>query len=289
MFLVSGIDLVVAACTSGVVGSFPAVNARTPAIFAEWLQTLDASLGADASPYAVNLVLRSPMLTEHLAICREARTPIVITSVGNPSAVVDEVHAWGGIVLHDVVSIDHAKKAAEAGVDGLILVCAGAGGHAGALSPMAFVPQVRGFFERLLIIGGGIASGSGILAAQALGADMAYIGTRFIPSVESLASDAYKAMVIDAQSADVLYTDTISGLPASFLRQSVIAAGLDPSALPPRLSPMRANLPHGLKAWRDIWSAGQGVGSLTQTAAVGEVVADLKREYSEARAALAAR
>lgn len=286
MFLVSGPDLVTAACQSGVVGAFPAVNARSPEIFAEWLKHLDETLTADDAPYAVNLVLRSPMLEQHLEVCRQARTPIVITSVGNPSDVVKQVHAWGGIVLHDVVSVDHARKAAAAGVDGLILVCAGAGGHAGALSPMAFTPQVRAFYDGLIIIGGGIGDGPGILAAQALGADLAYMGTRFIATDESLAKSDYKAMMLEAQSADIVYTDSISGLPASFIRQSLTNAGLDPTSLPRRLAPMKPNLPDGLKAWKDIWSAGQGVGFIDEIRPVATVINALKADYAKARAML---
>jgi nitronate monooxygenase len=288
MFLVSGIDLIAAVCAEGLIGSFPAINARTPDIFAEWLEALQARLGPDAK-YGVNLVLRSPMLPQHLDICERYRVPLIISSVGNPAEVTKRVHGWGGVVIHDVTTVRHAQVAAEAGVDGLILVCAGAGGHSGSLSAFTFAREVRRFFDRTLVIGGGIGDGAAILAAEVLGADFAYMGTRFIATQESIAPDDYKQMMLRAGSSDIVYTDRISGLRANFMRQSLIDNGLDPDDLPPMLVPQTPNLPGDLKAWKHLWSAGHAVGLVDSIPTAGEVCATLKREYAEAVAAFARR
>ncbi|KKC25224.1 NAD(P)H-dependent flavin oxidoreductase [Sphingomonas sp. SRS2] len=290
MFLVSGVDLVVAACRAGVIGSFPALNARDPELLADWLATIERRLAEPGpippAPYAVNIVLRSPIRREQLEKCAAAGVPIVITSVGDPSEAVKRVHDWGGLVFHDVTNLDHARKAAEAGVDGIILVCAGAGGHSGAQSAFALTPQVRAMFDGAIIVGGGIGDGRAILATQALGADFAYVGTRFIATAESLASDPYKQLLVEAATSDIVYTDRISGLPASFIRQSLLAAGLDPDQLPPLRAPRTPDLPPGVKAWKDIWSAGHAVGLITSPSTVAGVIAQLTAEYHQARLTL---
>jgi nitronate monooxygenase len=295
MFLVSGVELTVAACRSGIVGSFPAWNARTPEVLVQWLAEIERRLGesADAgespAPYAVNLALHGPGIRGEMRACRDAATKVVITCVGDPTEAARQVHDWGGLVLHDVINMRFAEKAAKAGVDGIIVVCGGAGGHAGSASPFALVPQVRKIFDGLIVVAGGIGDGRGILAAQAVGGDFAYMGTSFIATPESLAPDTYKDMLVDAQTADVVYTDAVSGLPASFLRQSLRASGLDPDALPPRLAPMKPNLPEGLKPWKDLWSAGQGVGLVEKVEPVADIVRRLQEEYRSARERLLSR
>lgn len=283
MFLVTGVELVLAACRSGVVGAIPALNARTTDIFADWVETFRTQLGEGDAPYAINLVMRSPDLGEHMRIIEDAQTPVVITSVGDPTPVVPRIRDWGGIVLADVVSVAHARKAAAAGVDGLILVCAGAGGHTGTLTPLAFAREVRRFFDGLLVIAGGISDGAGLLAVEALGAELSYMGSLFISAQESLASEEYRAILLNAQSSDILYTDAISGLPANFIRQSIERVGLDPKALPPRRGVFEPDIPPHLKAWRDIWSAGHGVGLIETTQPVRDIVDDLAQDYDAAR------
>jgi nitronate monooxygenase len=295
MFLVSGVELTVAACRAGIIGSFPAWNARTPEILVDWLAQIERRLGESAAagespaPYAVNLALHGPGIREEIRACQQVEAKVVITCVGDPTEAARQVHDWGGLVFHDVINMRFAEKAVKAGVDGIIVVCNGAGGHAGSASPFALVPQVRKMFDGLIVVAGGIGDGRGILAAQAVGGDFAYMGTSFIATPESLAPDEYKEMLLGAQTADVIYTDAISGLPASFLKQSLHAAGLDPNALPPRLAPMKPNLPEGLKAWKDVWSAGQGVGLVDAIEPVADIVRRLEREYRSAREQLFAR
>lgn len=298
MFLVSGPELLVASCRAGIAGSMPALNARTPDLFAQALTGIAAALadhrasGGTPAPYGINIVLADQAedrTRPYLDLCAEQRVPLVITSVGNPARVVPRVHEWGGLVFHDVTTLRHARKAADAGVDGLILVAAGAGGHAGSLSPFALLPQVRRVFDGIIVLAGGIADGAGILAARALGADLVYMGTRLIAAEESLADPAYKAMLVAADSSDVVLTDAISGLPANFLRQSIVGRGLDPDALPPRKGPFRPDLPDGIKAWRDVWSAGHGVGLIDRVEPVAAIVDRLAAEYRDAQAALAGR
>jgi nitronate monooxygenase len=287
MFLVSGIELVVAACRAGVVGSFPALNARTAEILVDWLAQIRTRLAepndGTVAPYAVNIVLKSPIVKEQIAACVNAKVPLIITSVGDPSEAVKQVHDWGGLVFHDATTMRYAEKAAEAGVDGIILVCSGAGGHSGAASAFGLAPQVRAVFKGAVIIAGGISDGRGILASQALGGDFAYMGTRFIATVESLASDAYKQMLIEARTSDIVYTNAISGLPASFISQSLRAAGLDPANLPPPFAPMKPNLPDGVKAWKHVWSAGHGVGLIHDILPVADIVHLLKTDYEQAK------
>lgn len=288
MFLVSAPSMVLASCNAGVVGSFPALNQRESAGFAAWLDEIAAGLTADATPYAVNLIVHgsNPRLQADLAICVEKKVPIVITSLGAVKEVVDAVHSYGGLVFHDVTTRRHAEKAAEAGVDGLIAVAAGAGGHAGTWSPFALVAEIRQFFDKTLLLAGCLNHGHEILAAQLLGADLAYLGTRFIATQESQASAAYKQMLLDARAADIIHTPAVSGVPASFMRQSLEAAGYDLARLNDK-----ADVNYGeklkpvsdeAKAWKTVWSAGQGVGDIHDLPTVAELVERLDREYSAA-------
>jgi nitronate monooxygenase len=286
MFLASGLELTQACRRAGVVGAFPAGNARTPEILEAWFDELEAGNGPDSAPFAVNLVLAGDLdASPHAQVVLKRRPPILISSVGDPSQIVRRVHDWGGLSFHDVTTVRHAEKAAEAGVDGIILVCAGAGGHAGGVNPFALLPQVRARFGGLIILAGAISDGRSILAAQALGADLVYMGTRFLATRESLASDDYKAMVVASETKDIVYTPSISGLPASFIRQSIEAAGMDPARLPPPKGLHRADLPEGVRAWRDVWSAGQGAGLVKDVPDVAELVGRLAREYGSARGA----
>ncbi|WP_346841610.1 nitronate monooxygenase family protein [Metapseudomonas otitidis] len=288
MFLVSAPSMVLASCNAGVVGSFPALNQRESAGFAAWLDEIAAGLTADAAPYAVNLIVHgsNPRLQADLAICVEKKVPIVITSLGAVKEVVDAVHSYGGLVFHDVTTRRHAEKAAEAGVDGLIAVAAGAGGHAGTWSPFALVAEIRQFFDKTLLLAGCLNHGHEILAAQLLGADLAYLGTRFIATQESQASAAYKQMLLDARAADIIHTPAVSGVPASFMRQSLEAAGYDLARLNDK-----ADVNYGeklkpvsdeAKAWKTVWSAGQGVGDIHDLPTVPELVERLDREYRAA-------
>ncbi|MEH6548247.1 MAG: nitronate monooxygenase family protein [Sneathiella sp.] len=286
LFLVSGPDLVIAACKAGVIGSFPAMNARSSDDFSHWMKRITEETSSSDAPYAVNFSLarmKGVRLDTDMETCRQHKTPIIITSVGNPSPVVEDIHAWGGLVYHDVTTLYHAKKAADAGVDGLILVCTGAGGHAGPLSPFAMVEQVRSFFNGTIILAGAISSGRGIRAAEILGADLAYLGTRFIATKEALAEDAYKNMIVAEKTDDIVYTNAISGVPANFMRTSLTAVGLDPDNLPAPDGPFRPNLPDGLTAWNSIWSAGQGVGLIDDLPDTAELVSRLTKEYHSAR------
>lgn len=288
MFLVSAPSMVLASCNAGVVGSFPALNQRESAGFAAWLDEIAAGLTADAAPYAVNLIVHgsNPRLQADLAICVEKKVPIVITSLGAVKEVVDAVHSYGGLVFHDVTTRRHAEKAAEAGVDGLIAVAAGAGGHAGTWSPFALVAEIRQFFDKTLLLAGCLNHGHEILAAQLLGADLAYLGTRFIATQESQASAAYKQMLLDARAADIIHTPAVSGVPASFMRQSLEAAGYDLARLNDK-----ADVNYGeklkpvsdeAKAWKTVWSAGQGVGDIHDLPTAAELVERLDREYRAA-------
>jgi nitronate monooxygenase len=287
MFLVSGPDLVIACCKAGVMGSFPTANARTAEECASWLERIDTELSpvADAAPYAVNIIVRSAGTSRFeadLALIDRHRPAVVITSVGSPAAVVPRVKAYGGLVFHDVATMRHAEKAIEAGVDGLILLTAGAGGHTGTANPFAFVPQIRRIFDGAILLAGGISDGRGVRASEVLGADFAYMGTRFAATRESLASARYRDLLVSQQMADVVTTDRISGLNATFLRGSIAAAGLDPDALPPVAERFKPDLPDTIKAWRDVWSAGHGVGLIDDIPPVAELVARLRQEYHAA-------
>jgi nitronate monooxygenase len=298
MFIVSNPDLVVAQCASGIVGSFPALNARAPDTLDGWLagirQRLAQARADDASrliaPFAVNLIVHASndRLGADLETCVAHEAPIIITSLRAPGEVVERVHSYGGAVFHDVTTIRHAEKALEGGVDGLILVCAGAGGHAGTLSPFALLGEVRRFYDGPVVLAGAISNGSAILAAQAMGADLAYMGTRFIATREANAAPGYKAMITEASAADILYTPFFTGIPGNYLKPSIAAAGLDPAALP-EAGKASADFGSGrTKAWRDIWGAGQGVGLIDDVPATADLVARLKAEYAEARERLEA-
>ena len=293
MLIASYPELVLAQCRAGVPGCFPSLNARSPDILDEWLARLTRELAPDAdpqaAPFGVNLILHkdNPRQSEDLALVVRHRVPLVITSVGDPAPVVERVHAYGGIVMHDVLSIKHARKAAAAGVDGLILVCAGAGGHGGTLSPFAFLPEVRRFWDRTIVLGGAISSGRSIRAAQVLGADLVYMGTRFLATREAHASDAHKQMIVDSTAAEIVYSPAFTGIPANYLARSLIACGLDPQNIVWRSDGEALDLDPGRerpKAWKDIWSAGQGVGSISDVPTVAELVARLRREYRGDRA-----
>lgn len=292
MFLVSGPDLVIAACRAGVLGTFPALNRRTTAGLDEWLTALDTALSSDDAPYGVNLIVHrtNPRLGADLEALVAHRVPVVVTSLGAASEVVAAVHSYGGVVFHDVTNAQHAHKAADAGVDGLILVAVGAGGHGGTLSPFALMAEVRAFFGGTILLAGAISSGSDVLAARAMGADLAYLGTRFVATTESLASDAYREQIVAGGAGDIVYTPSVSTIPANFLRRSLELAGLDPDA-----APGAADLDHltnpsnaDAKAWRDIWSAGQGVAGIDAVLPVAELVDRLAQEYADARARLCA-
>ena len=288
LFIVSNPDLVIAQCQAGIVGSFPALNARPAAMLDTWLTRIGTTLTERDAPYAVNQIVHASndRLDHDMDICAQHRVPIIITSLRAPHAVVDAVHAWGGLVFHDVTTLRHAEKALEAGVDGLILVAAGAGGHAGTLSPFALVAEVRRIFAGPLILSGSITNGAQILAAQAMGADLAYLGTRFIATAEANAAEEYKRMIVESTAADILYTPFFTGVAGNYLKPSIIASGLDPAALPDAQKPDMNFGSTRVKPWKDIWGAGQGVGSITDAPPAGEVIARLRAEYAAARVSL---
>lgn len=281
MFLVSTPKMVIEAGKAGVIGSFPLLNARPVEQCAEWLKEVKEGLGA--IPWAVNFICHketNARYEDDLTLIRDYQPPIVITSLGNPGEVKEIVHGYGGLVYSDVANIRHAKKAAQTGVDGLILVCAGAGGHAGTLNPFAFLSEVRGFYEGTIILAGSISNGADIAAAQMMGADYVYMGTRFLAAAESNAQEDYKKMVIDASLDDILYTNAFSGVHASVLIPSLLKEGIDPKTLKPK---NEIDLSHivNVKAWRDIWSAGQGVNNVTKRETIKEIVEALQTEYEK--------
>ncbi|KYC25106.1 nitronate monooxygenase family protein [Pseudomonas sp. ABFPK] len=287
MFLISNPRLVLACCSNGVVGSFPALNQRDSAGFKAWLEEIEAGLALlqAPAPYAVNLIVHptNPRLQADLALCVEHRVPIVITSLGAVKEVVDAVHGYGGLVFHDVTTRRHAEKASEAGVDGLIAVAAGAGGHAGTWSPFALAAEIRQFFDKTLLLAGCLNHGHEILAAQMLGADLAYMGTRFIATAESQAPGAYKQMLLDSHAADIIHTPAVSGVPASFLRPSLEQAGYDMDTLKGgheqgKLKPIDDEA----KAWKTVWSAGQGVGGIDDLPSASALIGRLHDEYRDA-------
>lgn len=290
MFLVSNPALVAACCKAGVIGTFPALNQRSTAGFTAWLDELAGTLAPTDAPYGVNLIVHktNPRLQADLAEVVRHKVPLVITSLGAVAEVVDAVHSYGGVVFHDIVNARHAEKAARAGVDGLIPVAAGAGGHAGTVNPFALVAEIRSLFPGYLALSGCIGSGAGVAAALALGADFAYLGTRFIATQEAAAPEAYKQMLLGATSADIVYTPAVSGIPASFLRPSIVKAGLDPETMKHE-GPIDLGLElSASKAWRDIWSAGQGVGGIRDVPPAGELCERLVREFRETCGRLAA-
>ncbi len=296
MFLVSFPELVKAQCKAGVVGSFPALNARPASELERWIldirEELDTYQQAHpdriVAPFAVNQVLSpgNERVGKDIETCVRLQVPIIISSLRAPNEIVQEIHHYGGIILHDVINFRHAMKALEAGVDGLILVASGAGGHAGHINPIAFVQEIRSVYDGPLVLSGCISSGAGILAAQAMGADYAYMGTRFIATQESHAVDAYKQSIVAGKAADVVYTDFFTGVHGNYLRESIAAAGLDPSNLPPTTA-ARTGVPKqdsaGVKAWKDIWGAGQGIGAIHDVPSVATLVDRLEAEYLASR------
>ncbi len=295
LFIVSNPDLVIAQCKAGIVGSFPALNARPQSVLAEWLKRIIGALGEHdakhpqrpAAPFAVNQIVHrsNPRLMDDLETCVKFKVPITISSLGAREEVNAAVHFYGGIVLHDVISSAFGRKAIEKGADGLIAVAAGAGGHAGTLSPFALIQEIRAWFDGPLALSGAIATGGAVLAAQAMGADLAYIGSAFIATDEANARDAYKQMIVESGAADIVYTDYFSGVLGSYLKPSVRQAGYDPDALPAE-GKATMDISGDSKAWRDIWSAGQGIGAVRQVMPVADLVARLDAEYRAARARL---
>jgi nitronate monooxygenase len=298
LFIVSSPDLVIAQCKGGIVGAFPALNARPKEALEAWIIRIKTALAeavaADASrriaPFAVNQIVHksNDRLAHDVEVCVRHEVPIIITSLQAPGEVVRHVHGYGGLVFHDVTNIRHAEKALAAGVDGLILVCAGAGGHAGSLSPFALVGEVRRFYDGTIILAGAITNGAAILAAQAMGADLAYMGTRFIATEEAHAAENYKRMIVEAGASEIVYTSLFTGVAGNYLKRSIAAAGLDPDDLP---SVDKSQMNFGstrVKPWKDIWGAGQGVGSIADILPAAQVIDRLKAEYAAARMRLVA-
>ncbi len=284
MFLVSGPDLVAATCRAGIIGSFPFPNARSTADLLMWLDRLKAELGPGDAPWAANLMVHPTYarLDEEIALVAEYRPEIVITALGSPRRMVEVVHGYGGIVLADVNSPAFARKAVAAGVDGLVLVAAGAGGHTGPMSPFAFVAEVRGYFDGIVALAGSLATGRAVRAAEVLGADLGYVGTPFIAARESLAPPAYRQMLVEAGFDDILLTDAFTGVKANMLIPAIRAAGLDPAALRPK-DRVEIGDPQGsTKAWKNIWSAGHGVGSITAIEGAAAIVDRFARDYDQA-------
>jgi nitronate monooxygenase len=295
LFIVSSPRLVIEQCKAGIIGSFPALNARPAHVLEEWLRQITHELDAfkqqhpdrKVAPFAVNQIVHASndRLGHDVELCRKYRVPVQITSLRAPDEVVASAHSYGGFVFHDVTNVKHAKRALQAGVDGLILVCAGAGGHAGSLSPFALVAEVREFYDGPIILSGAIANGSAILAAQAMGADFAYMGTRFIATQESNASADYKNALVESSAEDIVYTNLFTGVHGNYLKSSIVAAGLDPDALPVA-DKSKMNFGSGgnqkAKAWRDIWGSGQGVADIHDVPTVSELVDRLEAEYRAA-------
>jgi len=300
LFIISNPDLVIAQCKAGIVGSFPALNARPAAMLDEWLHRITEELAAydrahpdaPAAPFAVNQIVHksNDRLEADLAVCAKWKVPITITSLGAREELNQAVHAWGGVTLHDVIDDRFARKAIEKGADGLIAVAAGAGGHAGRLSPFALVQEIRSWFAGPLALSGAIASGDAVLAAQAMGADFAYIGSAFIATDEANADARYKQAIVDGRAADIVYSDLFTGVHGNYLRASIVAAGLDPDDLPQGdLKTMSFASGGAAKAWRDIWGSGQGIGAIDTVVPAAARVAQLAEEYRAARARLPGR
>lgn len=290
LFIVSSPELVIAECTNGIIGSIPALNARKGEELSPMLAKIEKGIEAalstgkctNAAPYAVNLIVHTSndRLDHDLQICVDHKVPVIITSLHAPGKVVEAVHQYGGFVLHDVISVRHAKKALSEGVDGLIAVCAGAGGHGGTLSPFALVGEIRRFYDGMIVVSGAISRGDDILAAQAMGANAAYIGTRFIATPEANAVDDYKQMIVQSDAAEIVYTPFFTGVNGNYLKQSIIQSGLDPDNLEKGVA---VNFGSGrVKPWKNIWGAGQGVGNINEVLPAAEVIAKLKQEYTEA-------
>ncbi|HET6970311.1 MAG TPA: nitronate monooxygenase [Phenylobacterium sp.] len=284
MFLVSGVEMVLAACKAGIIGSFPANNARTLDDLDAWMGRIAATLPADAPPWAINIMVHRSYARweEELELVLKHRPPIVITALGSPGAVVEAIQAYGGLVYADVNSLTYAQKAAKAGVDGLILVAAGAGGHTGQIAGFAFAPAVREWFDGTIVLGGGIGTGRAVRAAQMLGADLAYLGTRLIACAESLAVPGYKQMLIDASAEDIVTSAALTGIPANWLRASLAAAGYDAAGLKTKAEISLGRPEEAAARWRDVWSAGQGAGEVRAVEPLAEIVEALAADYRQA-------
>lgn len=280
LFLLSGPEMVIASCRAGIVGSFPSPNARTPEILEDWLIEITSALKGTsrAAPWAINLVMHrsNPRRHADLELAVKYQAPLVITALGSPE---EAVHRYGGKIYADVNSVEFARRAAATGVDGLALICAGAGGHTGQISPFAFVEEVRQFFDGEIILSGAVSNGRAIYAAEVLGADYVYMGTRFIPSHECLAADDYKQMVVDASAGDIITSDSVTGVKANWLKNSLLNAGYDLKNMPPAGDINFLEAAGDVKRWRDIWAAGQAVGSITQQQSIKDIVDQLEQEY----------
>jgi nitronate monooxygenase len=298
LFIISNPKLVIAQCQAGIVGAMPALNARPASQLGEWLAEITEALAAwdrahpdrPAAPYAINQIVHksNDRLDHDMAVCAQYKVPLVITSLGARTDVNDAVHGWGGVVLHDVINNFFARKAIEKGADGLVAVAAGAGGHAGVKSPFALVQEIRDWFDGPLALSGAIATGGAVLAAQAMGADLAYIGSAFIATAEARASEAYKQAIVDGSSDDIVYSNLFTGVHGNYLKASIRAAGLDPDHLP-ESDPSKMNFGGGegaKKAWKDIWGCGQGIAAVKSVLPAADLVARLAREYAAARARL---
>ncbi|WP_372026598.1 nitronate monooxygenase family protein [Tistrella mobilis] len=302
LFIVSNPDLVIAQCKAGIVGSFPALNARPGPVLEDWLKRIRDELGQwdeenpdrPSAPYAVNQIVHrsNDRLNHDIDMCVKYEVPVVISSLGAREELNQAIHSYGGVVLHDIINDTFARKAIEKGADGLIAVSAGAGGHAGTWSPFALIQEIRKWFDGPLALSGSIANGASILAAQAMGADLAYIGSAFIATKEANATEAYKQAIVDHGAGDIVYTNLFTGVHGNYLKPSIVNAGLDPDNLPVS-DPSKMNFGSGgntkSKAWRDIWGCGQGIGAIDAVLPAGELVARFKREYAAARDSLAAR
>jgi len=299
LFIVSNPKLVIAQCTAGVLGSFPALNARPASQLDEWIHEITEALSAHdrdnpeapSAPFAVNQIVHrsNDRFERDMEVCAKWKVPIVITSLGAREELNHAVHAWGGITLHDIIDDRYARKAIEKGADGLIAVAAGAGGHAGRWSPFALIHEIRRWFDGPLALSGAIANGDAVLAAQAMGADLAYVGSAFIATPEARASDEYKQAIVASSAADIVYSDLFTGIHGNYLKASIVAAGLDPENLPaPGAEAMNFQSASGAKAWRDIWGSGQGVGAVDAVMPAAALVAKLTEEYRAAKARLCA-
>ena len=295
LFIVSGPELVIAQCKAGIVGSFPALNARPQSMLGEWLTRIKEELAeydrenpdSPSAPYAVNQICHASndRLMDDMQTCVDHEVPIIITSLRPPLEIVEAAHSYGGVVFHDVINVKHAKKAAEQGVDGLILVCAGAGGHAGSLSPFSLVREVKEWFDGTILLSGSIGDGHSIAGALAMGADLAYLGTRFIATEEANADKGYKDMLIESAADDIVYSSLFTGVNGNYLKPSIAKAGLDPDNLP-GADKSKMNFGSGgnmkTKAWKDIWGSGQGIGGITDAPSVDSLVKTMKDQYDQA-------
>ena len=280
MFLVSGPDLVVEACNAGVIGTFPSLNQRTTEGYRDWVRDIKGRLKPEAAAFGVNHIVHptNPRLMADMMVSVEEQVPLIITSLGAVRDVVDAVHGYGGVVFHDIANVRHARKAAEAGVDGLILVAAGAGGHAGIVNPFALINEVRSFYDGTIILAGAISTGQDVAAALMMGADFAYMGTRFINTTEAMAADGYKQMIIDSGATDIVHTPAVSGIPANFMSKSLIENGIDPKHLPEH----KLDMGDEAKAWKTVWSAGQGAGAVHDVLPTAQLVRRLADDCSDA-------